>query len=152
MSTVKKRVLEYSIAFVIGALLTFLIAIPLGLFADLQTMVEKYHDNYTNEVAKAFYILCNSSFIVGILTMCIGGIIFIDNGGFFDIIVYGMYRFFTLFNFRKHPNQVKYPTFYDYHLAQQEKPDTDFLFLIIIGAFDVALSMLFMLLCYKNNG
>lgn len=151
MSTVTKRILQYSITTVVCALLTFLLAIAFGLFTDLETMVKTYGDNYVNETAKVFHILCSASFVVGVLTACIGGLVFIDNGGFFDIIFYGMYRFFTLFNFKKHPNEIKYPTFYDYHVAQQQKPDTDFLFLVIVGVFYIALSMLFLYLWNVNN-
>ena len=151
MSIVKKRLLEYSITIVACALLTFLFAIALGLFTPLETMVAKYGDNYVNETAKLFHILCSATFMSGLLCVCFGGLVFINNGGFFDIIFYGLYRFFTLFNFKKHPDKVKYPTFYDYRLVQDEKPDTDFLFLLIVGAFYIGLSMLFLSLWYRFN-
>ena len=89
----------------------------------------------------------DSFFAVGVITAMIGLLIFVSNGGVFDMLIYGVYRFITLF--KKDHMKVKYQTFYDYRVAKAERKKSSFLFLVIVGALFVGISMIFLVLWYQ---
>lgn len=89
----------------------------------------------------------DSFFAVGVICAGFGLLVFASNGGAFDIIVYGVARFFSLF--KKKPNDVKYVTYYDYHIAKAERKKTEFLFLIIVGLVFIGISMIFLAQWYQ---
>ena len=136
MSTVKKKVLQYSITTGVCSVLVFLLLWARGIFKN-PTAVQLYQ------------YLTDSFFIVGILVAMIGLLIFVSNGGVFDMLVYGIYRFITLF--KKDHTNVKYNTFYDYRVAKAERPKASFLFLIIVGVVFLAVSMIFLIFWYNNQ-
>ena len=146
-----KRLIQYSITIAVCALLTFVLSIAFGLFTDYKTLHTINLGNFSDEFTKNMYVFSSSSFVVGTLTLAIGLLIFVSNGGFFDMFVYGMWRFFTLFNFKRHPSEFKYPTFYDYKVAKAERPKSQFLFLVIVGALFIAISLIFVYFWQKYN-
>ena len=134
----KKQVLRYSITTGVCAILVFLIVTVRGIFSE---GLETY---------KVFHYLTDAFFAVGVVCAGIGLLLFASNGGAFDLLVYGISRFFSMF--KKDPNKVKYHTYYDYHIAKAERKKTAFLYLVIVGLVFVALSLLFLYFYYQNGG
>lgn len=133
----KKTILEYSITTGICLLMAFLICIAAGIFSH-------------NETFRIYGALCDGFFLSGIFAFSIGALVFVHNHGVFDILVYGIARFFSLF--KKDPKKVKYETFYDYSVAKAEKPKSDFAFLLIVGGVFILISLVFLLLWANASG
>lgn len=100
----------------------------------------------STSAGQACGILCDAFFIPGVLMLCMGILVVCSNGGTFDMLAYGIRAFFALFN--KEARDRKYPTFYDYRKAKQDKPHS-FWYMIIIGGAFVAVSIVLLLLYYK---
>ncbi len=126
-----KRLKKYLITTLIGLCAVALIAWSKELF--IQT-----------EAVKIFHILCDSFFAVGIVTLCVGLLIFTSNEGTFDIIAYGVSTFLGMF---KKDYVRKYDTFYDYKADKADR-NIKFGYLLICGAAFVAVSLV-MLYFYK---
>ena len=130
----KKTILQYLITTIVCSIITFLVLIARGAFNNPeQKMLMQY--------------FTDSFFAVGVITAMIGLLIFVSNGGVFDMLIYGVYRFITLF--KKDHMKVKYQTFYDYRVAKAERKKSSFLFLVIVGALFVGISMIFLVLWYQ---
>lgn len=97
------------------------------------------------EAIDVFHILCDAFFVPGMLIFGFGLLVVASNGGTFDMLTYGVMRFFTFF---KKDLSAKYKTFYDYRKAQQDSP-RKFMFLILVGIFFIAISVIFLLI-YLN--
>lgn len=133
----KKRILEYSITFGVASIMAFIIAVLSGVF--------RY-----KEAFRIYAAICDGLFISGILILAVGGLLFIHNCGFFDILAYGFMRFISLF--KKNPKENKYETFYDYHVARAEKPKVEFAYFLIIGGGFILISLIFLLLWGNASG
>lgn len=90
--------------------------------------------------------LCNAFFVPGVLILCFGLLLWASNGGAFDMLSFAITKLFDLF--KKDLTKVKYRTFYDYREAQRDKKRS-FSCYIIVGAFFIAISIVFFVL-YKN--
>ena len=93
------------------------------------------------------YILTNSTFVVGIVCAGFGLLVVASNGGAFEMFVYGMRRFFSLF--QRDVNKVKFKTFYDYHVYRSSEPKRSFAYLLIVGGAFLALSGVFLAVYLK---
>ena len=147
-SNAKKTILEYLITF--GACLTvsFILAVIFGLFRDWESIKAAGSTwNFKDEYSKNLFVIINATFVVGILTACFGGLVAMANGGAFEMLVYGVRRFISLF--QKDPNKIRFKTFYDYHVYHSEKPKPEFLFLILVGLFYVGVSLI-LVVFYMN--
>lgn len=133
----KKTILEYSITTGICLILAFLICALSGIFT------------YTEEF-RIYGILCDGFFISGVIILSVGVLVFVHNNGVFDMLIYGIQRFFSLF--KKDSKKVKYETFYDYSVAKAERPKAAFAFLLIVGGTAVIISFIFLLLWAKASG
>ena len=133
----KKHILEYVITFSAGLLVSFLIAVLSGVF--------KYQEAF-----RIYAAICDGFFITGVLIVAVGLLLFINNCGFFDIISYGFMRFISLF--KRNPRENKYDTFYDYRVAQAEKPKVEFGYMLIIGIFFLLVSVVFLVLWGNASG
>lgn len=89
------------------------------------------------EPTMIFKILCDGFFVVGMLLVCIGLLIFTSNEGTFDGLVYSVKSFVDLF---RKPEMKKYKSYYDYQAAKREKK-TPFGFLLICGLFFIVVSL-----------
>ena len=136
MSRLKKKILEYSITTVAAAIVIFIVLLIKGIFKE------------GLEAKEIYLYLTDAFFAIGIIVAGFGLLVFAANSGAFDMLVYGIYRFFTLF--KKKPHEVKYETFYDYHIAKAEKPKTDFLFMLIVGLVYIGISMIFLYNWYQS--
>lgn len=93
-----------------------------------------------------FHILCDSFFVVAVVLLAAGLLIFSSNEGTFDILAYGMSSFIGAF--RK--NHIKkYETFYDYRESRQDKK-VKFGFLLICGLVFMAVAFLMYFLYRKH--
>ena len=130
----KKKILQYSITFGVCAIISFIVLVIRGVFStrDTKELMRYFTDTF---------------FAVGVLCACFGLLIMVSNGGAFEMLVYGVSRFFSLF--KKNPNKVKYVTFYDYHVARAEKEKPQFLYFIIVGAIYVGISLIFLYQWYQ---
>ena len=79
----KKTILEYSITIGICLILAFLICVISGLFT--------YEEPF-----RIYGILCDGFFISGIFAFSVGILVFVHNHGVFDMLIYGLQRFFAL--------------------------------------------------------
>jgi hypothetical protein len=118
-----KSITKFGITLFIGFSLVFLIACLKDIFSQ-------------TEAVKVFHILVDGFFAVGVVITSAGLLVFSSNEGTFDMLVYGVSYFFSLF--RKNMER-KYETFYDYRCARAEKK-LKFGFLLISGLILLAIS------------
>ena len=118
-----KALRKYWITLLIDVVLTALIA---------------YSKDVMNQTAlvNVFHILCDSFFVVGFVTFAAGMLVFSSNEGTFDMVVYGVKTFFSVF---RRDYVKKYDTFYDYRVAREEKK-FPFGFLLICGLIFLAVA------------
>ncbi|MBR4872231.1 MAG: DUF3899 domain-containing protein [Clostridia bacterium] len=115
----------------------YLITILVGL--SMAGMILWLKDIGTQTQAEAiFHILCDAFFVVGVVMLGGGLLVFTSNEGTFDMIKYGCSAFADLF--RKHGKR-KYATYYDYRVARAEKK-LGFGFLLICGAIFTTISLI----------
>lgn len=89
-------------------------------------------------LVNVFHILCDAFFVVGVVTLSAGLLVFSTNEGTFDMLVYGVKSFTDLF--RKNSTK-KYDSFYDYRVSRTEKK-LSFGFLLICGLFFLAIAFI----------
>ena len=132
----KERILRYSITTAACLVVAFIICALGGIFS--------MHEDF-----RIYGLLCDAFFIVGVFVAAVGLLIFASNQGVFEMLVYGVMRFFSLF--KKKPKEVKYETFYDYHVARAERNKFPYTFLIIVGLGFIIVALIFLLIwsrCY----
>ena len=100
------------------------------------------------ELVKVFHILCDSFFVVGVVTTSAGLLIFSTNEGTFDMLSYGVQAFFGMF---KKDMSRKYESFYDYRESRADKK-VEFGFLVICGLVMLAISMVMLYFYHLNGG
>lgn len=130
----KKKILQYSITFGVCALLTFAYIAIGGIFSS-------------TELVETLRILVNGFFSIGIISLCFGLLVICSNNGAYDLIVYGMVRFISLF--KKNPNSIKYHTYFDYHTAKQAEEDRSFAYFLIVGGFYILVSLVILIFWYQ---
>lgn len=128
-----KKILKYLITFALGSLVVFVVLFSKDTFHQTETL-NVYRD------------LCDAFFVSGAIMAGLGLLVFASNGGTFDMLSYGMIRFFGLF--KRDVTKVKFRTFYDYRKAQQEK-QRSFGFILIEGCVFLAVAVVFLIL-YNN--
>ena len=92
-----------------------------------------------------FHILCDAFFVVAVVTLSSGLLIFSSNEGTFDMVMFGLKTFWGMF--RKNDVRTN-ETFYDYRASREEKK-TPFGFLLICGLIFLAISMVMYYLYYR---
>lgn len=90
--------------------------------------------------------LCDAFAVSGMLMLGVGLLIFVTNGGAFDMLAFGFIKLIDLF--KKDLTKVKYRTFYDYHSAQSERK-RPFLNIIIVGAVFTLVAVVFLIVYYN---
>ena len=146
---VRTKILQYTITFAVCLVFCFIYVSVAGIFKSWKEVVNDMGWNINNEAAKAMFILSNGTFIIGVLTVAAGLLVFAANGGAFEMIVYGFKRFLSLF--QRDPSKVKFKTYYDYHVYRSNAPNTPFLFLILVGLFYLLASMVFVIIYLRVN-
>ncbi len=128
-----KTVYKYLITVAMGLIIAFLALLPRDIF----------HLTAAVDIMKAF---CDAFFVSGVLITCIGGLVFVSNGGVFDMLAYGMRTFFE--SFKKNVTDRKYRTYYDYKESKKDKK-RNFGFLVVVGVAFIVISLVFLALYYK---
>jgi hypothetical protein len=129
---VKKKLLQYGISMVIGALISLWVMHMEGLF-DVVGMSANL----------IFMILCDAFFVAGILLALFGALVWISTTGFFDTFGYAIRSAaHLLLPFINHDTK----TFYDYKTEKAEKRGESKGFLVIVGGFYLLLSAVFLVL------
>jgi hypothetical protein len=126
---------KYLITMAVGLILTGLIAFSRGLLEQ-------------TELVRIYHILCDSFFVVGILTSSVGALIFVSNEGAFDPLIYGVKSFFNIFKKRENRNL---PSYYDYRMARNEHK-FPFGFILICGMVFLAVSVVMYMQYCKYRG
>ena len=129
----KGKIIRYSIASFICLVIAFIILLSKGIFSQTETK-------------DVMHILVDAFFVPGIIMLSFGILVFSTNEGTFDMLAYGVRRIFVLL--KRNPQDAKYKTFYDYREAQRENKH-QFGYLIIVGLFFTALSLLFLIFYYN---
>ncbi len=128
-----KKYLKHLVTFGIGLILFLGVLIAKGIFIQRDKL-------------EIFKILSDASFVPAAVIGGIGVIVFVDNNGAFDIIVYGIKLLFI--SLSRDVSKRKYKTYYDYTVAKHEKSNP-YGFLLLVGGFFLLLAIIF-LICYLN--
>lgn len=129
MKNITKKILQYTITFVICAIVTILILVG--------------RDSFYKSGQDLYMDLCDAFAVPGIIMLCFGALVFATAGGTFDMIAFGVVKLFQLF--KRDLTKVKYRTFYDYRKAQQEKTRS-YAYFLIIGIVFTLVALIFLLL------
>lgn len=129
------KVLRYCVTAVIVSVITVIFLLIFGAFwkTDPRENLRAWVDGF---------------FASGLLTICFGLLVLCTNGGAFDFIIYGVSRFFSLF--QKDVNKVKYRTYYDFHEAKRGR-HYSFVYIIVVGGVFLLVSLI-LLIVFANKG
>jgi len=122
-----KKVLYYLIPFLLCAIIVVVFLAAQGSFAKTGKGL--------------IFDLCNAFTVSGAAMTGVGLLVFVTNGGAFDMLAFGFIKLFDLF--KKDLTKVKYRTFYDYHKAQGDKKRS-FLHLLLIGMGYLIVAVIFL--------
>ena len=125
--------------------LKYIITFGIGLVAFIAIILSKRLFQQT-ELDEIYKILSDASFVPAVVIGGVGIIVFVDNNGVFDIIIYGVKLALTAFS--RDINKRKYKTFYDYRVAKHETSHP-YGFLLLVGGFFLVISVIFLIL-YMN--
>lgn len=128
-----KTVYKYLITVAVGLVIAFLALLARNIFNLTATV----------DFMKAF---CDAFFVSGVVLVCVGGLVFVSNGGVFDMLAYGIRTFFE--SFKKNVTDRKYKDFYEYREAKKSSKRS-FSFLLVVGIVFIAISMIFLALYYN---
>ena len=121
--------------------------ITFAVLAVITVLVAWIRDCYTETSTKILIRgLCDAFCVPGILGICFGLLVLASKGGAFDMISYGMRRFFGIF--KKNPLDRKYRDYYEYKKAKREKKRS-FWYLIIVGGVYLLVGLALLLVFYK---
>ena len=128
----KTKLLRYGITELIGALIALAIMLSKNVFGQ---------DNPVD----VMHILSDAFFVPGILLCCVGLLVFVTNGGVFDMLAYGVILIRD--GLRRDVSKRTYKTFYDYKQSRKDKK-RGMAFLLIVGLVYVAVSVGFLIPYY----
>lgn len=116
-------------------LITIGVAVVIGLLVAVSEKIFFLRD--TTEIIEA---LIDIFFVPGALIFGFGILVVATNGGTFDMLVYGIARFASLF--KKEHNNVKFKTYYEY-ISAKHQTDRPFSYLVIVGLVFILISVIF---------
>ena len=140
---------RYTITSSICIVFSFVYAAIAGIFSPYEEVIAKFHWEDATDLLVRMHILTDATFVSGIVMFGIGLLVVASNGGAFEMFVYGMRRFISLF--QKDVNKIKFKTFYDYHVYKSNEPKQSFAYLLIVGGAFIALSGLFLTIYMTNR-
>lgn len=127
----KRKSLKYFIVSIIGVL------ISISIFASRNLLD-------ANNTTELVFILSDGFLVPGVLILGFGILVFVSNGGMFDVFTYSINKMRTM-RLSGEKKQKGYKTFYDYRMSKEKAPCA---FLIIIGGVFFGLSVIFNILFY----
>lgn len=92
-------------------------------------------------------IFCDAFFVPGAILCCVGLLVVISNGGFFDIFGYGFILFISVF--QKDVKKRKYKDYVEYKKVKNENRPNLY-FVLIVGTVFIAISVVFLII-YCNT-
>lgn len=101
--------------------------------------------NQTDKL-EIYKTLSDAALLPGVIFGGFGVLVFADNHGSFDMLIYGVKLAFSMF--KRRIEKQAYKSYYEYQLAKHETSNP-FGFLLINGGFFLLLSVIF-LICYLN--
>ena len=127
----KKKLLQYGITSVVGALMAVWVMDAEGLF-----LIKDAPEHTMN-------ILCDAFFVPGIFLVLIGALVWIATTGFFDSLGYAMRSVVHMFMpFIKHERK----SFYDYKVEKAEKRGATPYFIMIVGGAYILVAAVFLVI------
>ena len=123
-----KTLKKYLITGIAALVLSFLIALSRGIFEKTTTI-------------DVLHVLIDSTFVVSVLFIAFGLLIFSANEGTFDMLAYGMTSFISLFK-KDRESYLKYKTYVDYKEAKADKKHS-FAHIVLVGVGVLAVCMVF---------
>ena len=127
----------------------YAITVGIGLVGFLLMMFAKDGFRQT-EPAAIWSCVMDAFFVPGILILSVGLLVWVSDGGVFDMIRFGLMKVFSVMFTRKiKDDQPK--TFYDYRVMRQAKEPADIKFLLLVGAIFVALAGLSLLVTLQYD-
>ena len=133
----KKRLLQYGITTVVGALIALWVLNVEGFF-----IIIKDAPDQTKEIMN---ILCNAFFIPGLLLVLSGVLMWIASTGFFDSLGYAGRTAAHMFVPFMKPDRKSY---YDYKEEKAQKRGKVPYYIMIVGAAYILVSIVFTILWY----
>lgn len=139
---------RYLITFSICLIASFIYAVIAGIFTSYDAIIAKFGWEDATDLLVRLHILTDATFVSGVVVFGIGILVIATNGGVFEMLVYGVRRFISLF--QRDINKVRFKTFYDYHVYRSGEPKHSFAYLLIVGGFFIAISGV-LLAVYMTN-
>lgn len=135
----KKKIILYSISFVIAIALVLLVC-------GLRGILTEQKDKATVIIA-----LCDAFFAAGALFLCFGGLSWASEQGAFDGLGYSVSSLFNLRKPAKKGTEWKPKETYEEYVERKHSPDKKKpkLFLIIVGAIFLLVAIIFFII-YKT--
>ncbi|MCM1289864.1 MAG: DUF3899 domain-containing protein [Corallococcus sp.] len=128
-----KKVLYYLIPFLICAIIVVVFLAAQGSYS---------------KTGKGLVVdVCNAFTLSGAMMTGVGLLVFVTNGGAFDMLAFGFIKLVDIF--KKDLTKVKYRTFYDYRQAKSEKKRS-FLHLLLIGLVYLAVALVLLIVYNKQ--
>ncbi len=124
----KKNFLPYLICLLIGAVIV--IAIVCGF------------QIWTKVLKDAICLIGDAFFTAGVALAGVGLLVFVSNGGVFDMLAYAVIRLFDLF--RKDCKNQKYKDYYEYRQSKKDR-NTRMSFMLVVGLFYLLIALVFSL-------
>ena len=125
----KNTILKYTFSVLVGAGIVLAVIASRGIFDEVR-------------IVQIMGTLSDGFFAAGVTLTCVGLIIFVGNGGVFDMLAYSVLLFFSLF---RRNLERKYKDFYEYREAKKGRKRS-LAFLLIVGLCYIALAALFLIL------
>ena len=122
----------------------YLITFSIGLGVALLIMISKNIFTETDQ-QQVYQILSDSFFVPGVVITGFGLLVFASNGGAFDMLTFGMKKFFSLF--KKDLSGITKETFYDYSMAKHGE-HLSFAYMIVVGLILIGISIIFLMLYF----
>lgn len=135
----KNKIQIYIITFIIAAIMS------LGIFAIRNGFSLEIGELDYYGGSKLLSVLSDSFFVVGVILLCIGGLIFCSNHGTFTLLSYGAK--YALHAFVPQPT-LKNQSYYDYQQMQKEKPKKSPKIPLIIGLVFSLIGVIFFVIYY----
>lgn len=132
MQNMKTKLLKYGISAAVGVALALIIMIAKGAFTEDSTV-------------QLMSILCDSFFVPGVVLTCAGLLVFVSNGGVFDMLAYA----FILigYTFKRDISKRKYHSYYEYKESKKDRKK-GMGFLLIVGIIFIVISVCFLIPFY----
>lgn len=128
----KAKLLKYGISTAVGIVMALIIMSVKGVFTETNTV-------------DIMHILCDSFFVAGVILACAGLLVFVTNGGVFDMLAYGI--LLIGYGLMRDVKKRKYRTYYDYKESKKDRKRS-MGFLLIVGIIFIAISVCFLIPYY----